>query len=107
MGMRVCSVHGCPTIYNQDEGTRCAQHRAAADKARGTRKQRGYDRNHDKLRQQWAPQVAAGTIRCARCHTLIAPGEPWALDHTDDRTGYLGPSHARCNNSAGGKASHR
>jgi hypothetical protein len=37
---------------------------------------------------------------------LILPGTEWALDHTDDRTGYLGPSHKRCNDSAGGKAAH-
>ena len=32
--MRVCSVHGCGTIYPSDEGSRCVEHRRAADKAR-------------------------------------------------------------------------
>lgn len=105
--MRVCSTPGCPTIYDQADGPKCPAHRATAEKARGTRKQRGYDKHHDRLRKQWAPQVATGTIRCARCHQPIGAGETWALDHTDDRTAYLGPSHTRCNNSAGGKASHQ
>ena len=34
---------------------------------------------------------------------LIAPGSPWDLDHTEDRTGYLGPAHRSCNRSAGGR----
>lgn len=107
MSMRVCTVSGCPTIFDATEGTRCSGHRKQTDRARGSRKQRGYDANHDRLRRQWAPRVAAGTIRCARCGLYIGTGEPWALDHTDTRDGYLGPSHSRCNNSAGGKASHR
>jgi 5-methylcytosine-specific restriction protein A len=40
--MRVCSQPGCPTIYPTSEGTRCAEHRRAADRARGTARDRGY-----------------------------------------------------------------
>jgi hypothetical protein len=53
------------------------------------------------------PQVLAGDVLCARCGLLILPAESWALDHTDDRSGYLGPSHTLCNNRAGGRAAHR
>jgi hypothetical protein len=61
--------------------------------------------------------VLGGGIRCARgsdCQRaeqingvvvggLIVPGEPWDLDHRDDRRGYLGPAHSSCNRSAGAR----
>jgi hypothetical protein len=34
---------------------------------------------------------------------FIAPGQPWDLDHTDDRRGYLGAAHRFCNRSAGAR----
>ena len=52
---------------------------------------------HRRTRRQLAPVVNAGHARCSRCQLPIRPGEQWDLDHTDDRTGYLGPSHAVCN----------
>jgi hypothetical protein len=42
-------------------------------------------------------------VRCARCQQIIAPAERWELDHAVGKQGYLGPSHFRCNRSAGGK----
>lgn len=101
--MRVCSAPGCPEIQ---EATRCTDHTRQVEQARGTRQQRGYDRAHERLRKQHAPKVDAGLAKCARCHLPILPGQAWALDHTDDRAGYLGPSHATCNNAAGGRAAH-
>lgn len=102
--MRVCSQPGCPTLTDQ---RRCPQHTRATDRARGSRAARGYGREHDQLRKQWAPLVASGLVQCTRCRLLITAGQAWHLDHNDDRTGYLGPSHARCNTAAGGRASHR
>ena len=40
--MRVCSVHGCPELYPTSEGSKCRAHRAQADHARGTARERGY-----------------------------------------------------------------
>ena len=62
---------------------------------------RGYGHTHEQRRKQLAPLVRTGTINCARCHQPIQPGAPWALDHDDNRNGYLGPGHALCNSRAG------
>lgn len=104
---RRCPAHpgnSCPTLVPSGLCGNCAP---GHEQRRGTRQARGYDAEHDRLRKQWAPKVAAGAVRCARGDHLIPADAPWALDHTDDRTGYLGPSCATCNNRAGGRAAHR
>lgn len=103
--MKVCSTTGCPTLI-PGARRRCAPHEREQEQARGSRQARGYGAEHDRLRAEWAPQVATGAVACARCHQPIAPDTAWELDHTDDRTGYLGPSCALCNRSAGGRAAH-
>jgi hypothetical protein len=92
-----CSVRSCPNLKP------CPDHVVV----RASRQARGYDRGHELRREALKPAVEAGLKRCARCGRPILPGQEWALDHTDDRKGYLGPSHASCNNQAGGKAAHR
>jgi hypothetical protein len=70
--------------------------------------QRGYGRQHRELRERWARRIDAGQhIICTRCGLIIKPDQRWDLDHSDDRRGHRGPSHARCNRSAGGKKSQR
>lgn len=101
--MKICAKPGCPAVT---AGRLCPTHAREADKARGSREARGYDAAHRNLRQALALQVATGTVRCARCHEYIKPGTAWHLDHTDDRSGYLGASCARCNLSAAGKKAH-
>lgn len=62
--MRVCSVPGCPEIYPRTQGTRCPQHRAQADKARGTATQRGYNsRGH----RQFRTAVLIRDMICVLC----------------------------------------
>lgn len=101
---RVCKRHGCPTLI--DHAGYCDEHERHADASRGRRQARGYDAQHDRLRRHWLPLVMQGAVHCARCDRPILPGTPWHLDHTDDRTAYLGPSHEHCNNAAGGRAAH-
>ena len=101
---KICAKPGCPSIA---AGSYCDTHQAEAERARGSRESRGYGPEHRALRKTWAPRVATGSVLCARCQQPILPGKPWALDHSDDRADYLGPSHKFCNDSAGGKAAHR
>ena len=77
--------------------TRCPGCQRVHDRARGSRQQRGYDAQHEALRAQlvaaldpWAP--------CPRCLGPLGP-DPARLDlmHNDDRTGWLGLGHRRCN----------
>lgn len=98
----VCRTPGCPTLTPTGL---CPEHTRAADQTRGTRHDRGYDATHTRLRGEWAPQVAAGTVACARCRKPIPPGSPWDLGHNDERTAWTGPEHRYCNRSAGQRAS--
>jgi hypothetical protein len=61
-----------------------------------------YGWRHQQVRKAIAPRVADGTTPCSRCGEIIAKGESWHLDHTDDGQGYRGASHARCNIAAPG-----
>lgn len=95
MALRVCAEKGCPALTRT---TRCPEHARERDQARGTRQARGYDADHDRLRAEWAPRVATGTVRCRRCLGRLAPFEPWDLGHPDDDCPRpRAPEHRRCN----------
>lgn len=73
----------------------------------GSTSARGYGFDHQRVRAQLIPLVAAGGVVCARCGRLISPGVPWDLGHTEDRRAYTGPEHRRCNRSEGGRRGGR
>ena len=106
MSKRVCSVPGCPALT--DTG-RCTKHRREADRARGTRQARGYDRDYDRTRARWQRRLDAGeTIVCWRpdCDTVIDPTD-WHLGHDDhDRSIIRGPECPPHNLSHAGQAAH-
>jgi hypothetical protein len=98
----------CGSIVDKKKRGRCLpcyrkyeRERSRARRAKqGTTKQRGYGIQDERERKRWAPRVQAGLVNCARCGNRIRRGEPWDLDHEDDRRGYLGPSHRGCNRAA-------
>jgi hypothetical protein len=57
--------------------------------------ERGYDAEHRRLRRELLPS-AYGTP-CALCGEVMQQGDALHLDHTEDRSGYRGFAHARCN----------
>jgi hypothetical protein len=69
----------------------------------GSTSGRGYDGRHKAQRKRWSRIVKSGQAACCRCGEWIVPGQPWDLDHEDDRSGYKGAAHRACNRSVGGK----
>jgi hypothetical protein len=66
----------------------------------GETTRRGYGSQHQRLRATLLPR-AIGTP-CSRCGEPMLAGQALDLDHTDDRRGYKGFSHAECNRRAAG-----
>lgn len=95
----------CPNLIPQGAAycPQCAKRR----QWRPSSTRRGYGAAHKRERARLAPLVDSGRATCARCALPILPGEPWDLGHTDDRTAWTGPEHARCNRSAAGKRAHK
>lgn len=98
----VCSKPGCPKLT---ETGRCTEHRAEADAARGTARQRGYGRGHE---QRFRPGVLARDPVCVLCHlapSVHADHHPLSrrqlvtagLDPDDPQygRGLCGPCHSR------------
>jgi hypothetical protein len=113
--MRVCSCIGCPahdgSCPELTTARRCEPCSGQAEQKRGRRQARGYDRAHERLREQWRPRVEAGLVDChaqpcTQPILRILPGALWDLGH-DRATGqHRGPEHRACNRSDGGRAAH-
>ena len=71
---------------------------------RGTPQERGYGKAHRQARARWKRLVDSGEAHCCRCGGPIPPKSEFHLDHTADRSGYLGVSHPRCNVAWANKA---
>ena len=106
MSKRVCLEPGCPNLTTK---SRCQQHEREHDRARGTRRDRGYDAAHDRLRAAWQRQLDGGAVvYCWRCllsgkRTRIDPAH-WHLGHDDDdRTKHRGPECPPCNLATSGR----
>lgn len=84
--------------------TYCPAH-TAEQQRRANTTARGYGWTHQQHRAAELANYTPGPP-CTRCGNPILPDQPVQDDHTDDRTGYLGLAHARCNARAGGQRSH-
>lgn len=103
MTLKVCAEPGCPTLTDR---TRCPDHTRAKDRARGTRQERGYDADHDRLRRAYQLRMEAGEVfHCWRCDAEIDP-DAWDLGHDDvDRGQHRGPECIGCNRATSGRIS--
>ena len=105
MTSRVCSTAGCGTLIPAGtRGYKCTRCARGADKARGTRQERGYDAAHDQLRAKWQRRLDDGlVVHCWRCGDQVDPTN-WTLGHCDiDRTKYHGPECPRCDYATMGR----
>ena len=105
MSLRVCAQPGCPELVNK--GTRdgrCPPHRREADRARGTRQQRGYDATYDRAHRDYQHRMNAGEqFNCWRCGLRIDP-TAWTLGHDDhDRDILRGPECPTCQYATAGR----
>lgn len=71
-----------------------------------------YGAAHKRERARWRPVVEAGEAWCAELICLmpsrwIHPRARWQLAHDRANGGYLGPAHAKCNESEGARYGNR
>lgn len=69
--------------------------------ARSRSSRDGYGWHHQQTRKQLLPYAYGKP--CVRCGKPMMQGQQLELDHTDDRAGYLGMAHMRCNRAAGAR----
>ena len=102
--MRTCNGPSpgqrCPSGALIEAGSRgtcegCSRQR---ERMRGSRQARGYGAQHDAVR---AAREDAYGQRCHLCGERMWPHQELEPDHTEDRTGYRGWTHAACNHRDG------
>ncbi|MFF1281063.1 holin [Streptomyces sp. NPDC058299] len=72
--LTVCSVPGCPALT---PAGRCPEHRAEADRQRGSARQRGYDSEHERRFRQPVLQRDLRCVCTAYGHGHVGPcGQP-------------------------------
>lgn len=116
MASRVC--RDCPAIIPSSAYKgRCSSCSRQADRARGTKTERGYGSTvldtplgrmtYDQCRAEYVRRMTVGEqYRCAdECGAWIDPTD-WHLGHNDDRSRAIGPLTSDCNLSAAGRSSH-
>ena len=75
--LKVCTATGCPELVPAGTG-RCPEHARAADHARGTAGQRGYDHRH---RARFRRLVLARDPICQRCKRDVSVhADHWPVD---------------------------
>lgn len=95
MPKRFCQCPGCPACNGQNhlfptgQGPRCQACERHHDRARGTRQERGYDRNHELVREELLAQWQPGD-RCAIGGEQLWDKSKLDLAHNATRTGYRG-----------------
>lgn len=75
--MTSCSQPGCPELVEQPG--RCAEHRSAAEKRRGTFAQRGYRKGHQRFRKAVLARDPVCVI-CKAALSVIADHYPLGRD---------------------------
>lgn len=94
---RVCSQPGCPKPATPSG--RCQEHTRQADRARGSRQQRGYDAEYERARAA----ALAGADRCSSCGEAFTVDNPAtgghvkALRHGGTTRHGIAPQCRRCN----------
>lgn len=98
-----CGRTGCEQRVT---GRRYCDTHTAEHQARTNTTARGYGADHQARRRAALQRFIPGQP-CPRCGEPMHDPTRLDLDHTDDRTGYLGLAHRRCNTRAGAKTKAR
>jgi hypothetical protein len=108
--VRLCIRCGEPVSEQKNKYCDACKPAKVQHEPSGSTTQRGYGHRHVKERRRVAKLIKEGGQVCSRCGGLLPPdilSKDWALDHTEDRTGYLGPAHKDCNIKAAQQPARR